>query len=116
MNEVFAEEAYKSLKRSASAPLSKVVPAINRDFNIILLSQLNSWRWRESIPVCRQQGLFFRHPQVQRFTQAAQEIEVLINGKGNSHKKKGIEGFKVKQMTMKDQKKGRISKKKNGNF
>ena len=46
MNEVFAEEAYKSLKRSASAPLSKVVPAINRDFNIILLSQLSSWRWR----------------------------------------------------------------------
>ena len=43
---VFAEEAYKSLQRSASAPLSKVVPAINRDFNIILLSQLSSWRWR----------------------------------------------------------------------
>ena len=42
---VFAEEAYKSLKRSASAPLSKVVPAIKRNFNMILLSQLNSWIW-----------------------------------------------------------------------
>ena len=28
----FAGEAYKSLKRSASAPLSKVVPAIKKEF------------------------------------------------------------------------------------
>ena len=44
--EVFAEEAYKSLQRSASAPLSKVVPAINGNFNKNMLSKLNPWSWR----------------------------------------------------------------------